>query len=71
MSRWLPGEHYRVSCEGKVRYESGGAAGKAKQRMKKKRVRHGERRHDVNVYRCQYCSCWHLGGGSNSKPLDR
>lgn len=64
--KWLPGEHRAVSCDGKIRYESGGAAGKAKQRMKKKHYKNGGNRSEVAVYHCQYCNCWHLG---RSRPL--
>lgn len=53
--RWLSGEKYVVACMGKFKYTSGAQAGLAKDRMKKKH------RSVVNVYRCQFCSNWHLG----------
>ena len=63
MSRWREGEHEAVTCRGKIRYETRAAAGKAKQRMRKKKYRDGGNRSEVNVYRCQYCGFWHLGRG--------
>ena len=45
-----------ASCDGKIKYQTGLEAGKAKDRMDKK-----HNRHKVNVYRCQFCAGWHIG----------
>ncbi len=62
--------HRIVSCAGKIRYESPSAAAKARDRMKRKP--NTNRDHNINMYRCQYCACWHLGRSSKAfrRPRD-
>lgn len=53
--RWLPGERRAASCTGKLAYDSGTAAARAKSQLERKR------RKNMDVYRCHFCSRWHIG----------
>lgn len=49
-------------CMGKESFKSPAAAAKAKKGLAKRR--NAKPHLDLQVYRCPYCSSWHLGGKS-------
>lgn len=55
MSRFLPGELEASMCAGKIAYETGVLAGKAKDGMSRKR------KAGSTIYRCHFCHKWHVG----------
>lgn len=50
-------EHRLTTCVGKHGYKNGAEAGQAKRRLKRKHSFGG----GGSIYRCQYCSHWHIG----------
>lgn len=67
--KWLPGEKRLVACTGKIKYDNGALAARARKLMGK---RHSRQAH-VSVYRCHFCGCWHLGRAQKrlAKPNQR
>lgn len=66
--RWHPMEHESRSCLTKMRYKSAVAAGKAKEAIRRQH-RSGPSADCLNVYRCQYCSGYHLGRPQKKRTL--